>query len=50
MSRRDELFDLSADPAESKDVLAANTAQVTALKRRLTDARDRGYTRPGAGK
>jgi arylsulfatase A len=49
-SRRDELYDLKDDPAETKDVAAANAERVAAMKKLLTEARDRGYTRPGAAR
>ena len=44
----DELYNLKADPAETKDVSAENPALVTQLKQALVLARDRGFTRPGA--
>ena len=36
--------------AETKDVAAANTELAARMKKALVEARDRGYTRPGAGK
>jgi arylsulfatase A-like enzyme len=45
----DELFNLKADPAEAKDAYAANVELAAKLKQRLREARDRGFTRPGAG-
>ena len=49
-SRKDELYNLKEDPAETKDVIAANTDRAAAMKKLLVESRDRGYTRPGAGK
>ena len=48
--RRDELFNLKDDPFETKDVLAANAGLAAKLKKALVEARDRGFTRPDAGK
>jgi arylsulfatase A len=48
--KRDELFDLSKDPAETKNVVASNNERATKMKRFLIDARNRGYTRPGTDK
>ncbi len=45
----DELFDLVADPAEAKNALSANTGRAAQMKKALTGARDRGFTRPGPG-
>jgi arylsulfatase A-like enzyme len=47
--QKDELFNLKSDPSESSDVIAANTELATKLKKTLVEARDRGYTRVGAG-
>jgi arylsulfatase A len=44
----DELYDLAADPGESKDVGAAHPEVVAKLRKLLADARDRGHTRPGS--
>ncbi|MBI5769238.1 MAG: arylsulfatase [Verrucomicrobia bacterium] len=46
---KDELYNLRADPSEERDVAAANADRVTQMKQALAAARDRGYTRPGAG-
>ncbi len=46
--QHDELFNLTADPAETKDVSAENKELVAKLRKLLADARDRGFTRPGA--
>ena len=48
-TKPDELFNLQADPAETTDVRATNTDRAAQLKAALTAARDRGFTRPGAG-
>jgi arylsulfatase A len=42
---RDELYDLAGDPAEGKNVAAANPEVVARLRKLLAEARDRGYTR-----
>ncbi len=47
--QKDELFNLKADPAETNDVIAANAELAAKLKKALVEARDRGYTRLGAG-
>ncbi len=47
--RSDELFNLKADPSETKDVLTANAELAAKLKKLLVESRDRGFTRPGAG-
>jgi len=49
-ARHDELFNLRDDPAETKDVAGANPDRAAAMKKALVQARDRGFTRPGAGK
>ncbi len=45
---RDELYNLRDDPAETKDVAAANPAVVAELKQLLNGSRSRGFTRVGA--
>ena len=47
--KHDELFNLKDDPSETKDLSASHPDQVAKMKRLLTEARDRGFTRPGAG-
>jgi arylsulfatase A-like enzyme len=47
-SARDELYNLKDDPSEAKDVRAANPELAAQMKKFLSAARDRGYTRPGA--
>jgi arylsulfatase A len=47
-ARRDELYNLKADPGETKDVAAEHPDLVAKLKAKLVEARDRGFTRPGA--
>ena len=49
-SRKDELYNLQNDPAETKDVISANADRAAAMRKLLNESRDRGYTRPGAGK
>jgi arylsulfatase A-like enzyme len=48
-SRKDELYHLRDDPAETKDVIGANADRAAAMKKLLNESRDRGYTRRGAG-
>ena len=47
--KQDELFNLKTDPAETTDVYAANADRAAQLKAALSAARNRGFTRPGAG-
>jgi arylsulfatase A-like enzyme len=49
-NQHDELYNLKTDPAEKKDVLAANSEVAAKLKKLLSQARDQGFTRPGGGK
>lgn len=49
-SAPDELFNLRKDPYETRDVAGQRPDLVADMKKFLTAARDRGYTRPGAGK
>ncbi|HUR59369.1 MAG TPA: sulfatase-like hydrolase/transferase, partial [Opitutaceae bacterium] len=44
-ARRDELYNLKDDPAETKDVAAANPDVVTRMKQVLVGARERSFTR-----
>ena len=44
----DELYNLRDDPAEAKDVYAANRDRAAAMKKILAADRDRGSSRPGA--
>ncbi len=46
---KDELFNLAADPGETRDVAGDHPEVVERLRRRLIESRDRGFTRPGAG-
>lgn len=48
-NKKDELYNLRDDPAEKTNVLAGNRARATKMKKALDEARDRGFTRPGAG-
>ena len=48
--QRDELYNLKQDPAETNNVLADHAELAAKLKKFLNDARDRGFTRPDAGK
>ena len=47
--KRNELYNLKADVAETKDIFAANAERAARMQKVLSEARDRGYTRPGAG-
>lgn len=46
---KDELYNLENDPSETRDVHAANADRAAKMRRFLSAARDRGFTRPGAG-
>jgi arylsulfatase A len=48
--RQDQLFNLATDPYETNDVCAVNRERAAKMKQFLTQARDCGYTRPGAAK
>jgi arylsulfatase A-like enzyme len=48
--KHDELFNLKDDPSEMNDLSATHADQVAKMKRLLSAARDRGFTRPDAGK
>ncbi|MSU59404.1 MAG: arylsulfatase [Pedosphaera sp.] len=48
--QHDELYNLKQDPAETKNVLAANAELAAKMKKFLREARGRGFTRPDAGK
>jgi arylsulfatase A-like enzyme len=48
-ARPDELYNLRNDPGETRDVAAEHPEVVAKLKKLLNEARERGFTRPGAG-
>jgi arylsulfatase A-like enzyme len=48
--KKNELFNLRDDPAEATNVIAAHADIAAKMKNVLVEARDRGFTRPGAGK
>ena len=48
--KKNELFNLRDDPAEAANVIAAHAEIAAKMKNALVEARDRGFTRPGAGK
>jgi arylsulfatase A len=48
--KNDELYNLHDDPAEARDVVAKHPHIAARMKQALVAARDRGFTRPGAGK
>jgi len=48
--RQNELYNLKEDVAEAKNVIAANAERAAQMHKILSAARDRGYTRPDAGK
>ena len=47
--QHDELYNLKADPAETKNVLAGNAEIAAKMKKLLNQARDQGFTRPEGG-
>jgi arylsulfatase A-like enzyme len=47
-SREDELYNLKDDPTEKHNVIADHPYLAAKMKGRLTEARDHGFTRPGA--
>jgi arylsulfatase A-like enzyme len=47
--KADELYNLHDDPAETKNVIAANRERAEKMKKALVEARERDFTRPGAG-
>ena len=49
VQRRDEIFNLKEDPSETTDQLKGNQQRAAKMKELLIEARDRGFTRPGAG-
>jgi hypothetical protein len=49
-TRQKELYNLREDVAEAKNILAANADRAAQMQKILSAARDRGYTRPDAGK
>jgi arylsulfatase A len=49
-SREDELYNLKDDPAETRNVIADHQDLAGKMKKQLIEARDRGFTRPGAAK
>jgi arylsulfatase A len=48
--KQNELYNLKEDVAEAKNVIAANADRAAQMQKILSEARDRGYTRPDAGK
>jgi arylsulfatase A-like enzyme len=48
-NQQNELFNLREDPSEKNNVWSSNRARGKRMKRALDDARDRGFTRAGAG-
>jgi arylsulfatase A-like enzyme len=48
--KQNELFNLRDDPAEAANVIATHADIAAKMKTFLIEARDRGFTRPGAGK
>jgi arylsulfatase A-like enzyme len=47
--KEDQLYNLKTDPAEAASIFGGNEEQAAKLKKMLKEARERGYTRPGAG-
>jgi arylsulfatase A len=48
--KQNELYNLREDVAEAKNIHAANADRAAQMQKMLSEARDRGYTRPDAGK
>jgi arylsulfatase A-like enzyme len=48
-AKPDELYNLASDPAETRDVRAEHAELAAKMKKLLNEARERGFTRPGAG-
>lgn len=48
--KQNELYNLKEDVAEAKNVIAANSDRASQMQKILSAARDRGHTRPDAGK
>jgi arylsulfatase A-like enzyme len=48
--KKNELFNLRDDPSEATNVIAEHADIATKMANMLVEARDRGFTRPGAGK
>ncbi len=48
--KNDELYNLKDDPSETKSIATANAERAAKMKKFLAEARDRGFTRPGAGR
>ncbi|HEY6170486.1 MAG TPA: arylsulfatase [Verrucomicrobiae bacterium] len=46
--KQDELFNVVTDVAEAKDAASSNADRAAQMKKLLVEARDRGFTRPGA--
>ncbi|MCX8090026.1 MAG: hypothetical protein N3I86_03690, partial [Verrucomicrobiae bacterium] len=45
----DELYNLKTDPSETRNVRAEHAELAAKMKKLLNEARERGFTRPGAG-
>jgi len=48
--KQNELYNLKEDVAENNNLIAANADRAARIQKILSAARDRGYTRPDAGK
>jgi arylsulfatase A-like enzyme len=48
-AKPDELYNLASDPAETRGVRAEHAELAAKMKKLLNEARERGFTRPGAG-
>ena len=48
--RQNELYNLREDVSEAQNILAANADRAAQMQKILSEARDRGYTRPDAAK
>jgi arylsulfatase A-like enzyme len=47
--QHDELYNLKDDPAETRNVIGDNAQVAEKMKKMLSEARERGFTRPAAG-
>ncbi|MBM4090561.1 MAG: hypothetical protein FJ276_14235 [Planctomycetes bacterium] len=48
--KQNELYNIKEDVAETNNLTDANADRAAQMQKMLSEARDRGYTRPDAGK
>ena len=48
--KQNELYNIKEDVAETNNLIDANADLAAQMQKILSEARDRGYTRPDAGK